>query len=177
MAFLLGVLVNHIEVDNYVCRTCGQTKSTDQFANQKDCKRGHTIDCRRCLQDKQNLWLRERRDKYVKLLGGVCVDCGTTERLEFDHVDPALKSFDINAKIKCKESLLLPELQKCVLRCKVCHSLKTNRDKRARIIPKPHGTPGRYRQGCKCALCLAAEVERTRAVKLKRKQKENNVRL
>lgn len=37
----------------------------------------------------------ERRNKGLKLLGGVCVKCGTTENLQFDHIDPATKLFNI----------------------------------------------------------------------------------
>jgi hypothetical protein len=37
----------------------------------------------------------KRRQKLYDFLGGKCVVCGATEDLEFDHIDPAQKSFDL----------------------------------------------------------------------------------
>jgi hypothetical protein len=36
---------------------------------------------------------REKVAGFVAYLGGACVECGATDRLEIDHVDPATKSF------------------------------------------------------------------------------------
>lgn len=33
-------------------------------------------------------WARRRRQELIALLGGQCVDCGTTSDLEFDHTHP-----------------------------------------------------------------------------------------
>lgn len=38
---------------------------------------------------------KERRISAVIQLGGCCVRCGTTESLEFDHIDPSTKTATI----------------------------------------------------------------------------------
>lgn len=37
----------------------------------------------------------QRRADAIELLGGRCVDCGSTEDLEFDHIDRSEKRFTI----------------------------------------------------------------------------------
>jgi hypothetical protein len=49
----------------------------------------------------------------INMLGGTCVRCGTTEDLEFDHIDPATKRFAICADLTRAWSELLAEVAKC----------------------------------------------------------------
>ncbi len=58
-----------------------------------------------------------RRGEWVERLGGVCVDCGTNEGLEFDHDDPALKTVNV-AKILAggSEARVTAEMELCVPR-------------------------------------------------------------
>jgi hypothetical protein len=63
-------------------------------------------------------------------LGGVCVDCGSTRRLEFDHVDPSTKEFPITKACTIAEDRFWAEVMKCVLRCNRCHLKKTLRDRK-----------------------------------------------
>lgn len=58
-------------------------------------------------------------------LGGRCASCGSTEELEFDHVDRLTKKFSIARKWKLPLSELRPELDKCQLLCRPCHLAKT----------------------------------------------------
>ena len=39
----------------------------------------------------QREWYAARRVKGVAHLGGKCAQCGTTDDLEIDHIDPATK--------------------------------------------------------------------------------------
>ena len=69
-----------------------------------------------------------QRTMAIELLGGVCIDCGTDDPLvlHFDHIDRNEKSFDLGkmfGRISTKK--LLPEIQKCELRCRECHWKKT----------------------------------------------------
>ena len=59
------------------------------------------------------------------MLGGKCVDCGTTKNLQFDHIDPSKKSFNISCVLSERT---LKELEKCELRCGNCHLEKTKND-------------------------------------------------
>ena len=67
-----------------------------------------------------------RRADSIAQLGGKCVECGTTENLEFDHIDSNTKTRQV-ARILASGSkkLVAEELAKCQLLCKEHHSIKT----------------------------------------------------
>lgn len=51
--------------------------------------------------------------------------CGSTENLEFDHIDPKTKSFTITSRPTASEDKMSKELAKCQLLCHTCHENKT----------------------------------------------------
>lgn len=62
------------------------------------------------------------------LLGNKYVDCGLddTRVLDFDHVDPKDKRFNLSGTtLLYSWPVVVTEAQKCVLRCKNHHWLKT----------------------------------------------------
>jgi hypothetical protein len=64
----------------------------------------------------------ERRQNWLEA-NGPCVDCGSWECLEVDHVDASLK---VSHKVwSWREERRLAELSKCVVRCHSCHLKKT----------------------------------------------------
>lgn len=68
---------------------------------------------------KRKAWAQE-------LLGGKCVECGATDNLEFDHIDPETKSFTIGRKlVSVAQATLEAEIAKCQLLCYNCHKVKT----------------------------------------------------
>lgn len=72
----------------------------------------------------RHLWL----DAY-KLERG-CIDCGYNKHavaLDFDHRDPELKISCIAEMLTCAWPVILAELEKCDIRCAVCHRVKTHR--------------------------------------------------
>jgi 5-methylcytosine-specific restriction endonuclease McrA len=74
---------------------------------------------------------RKRRltAEWKKRLGGVCVKCGTTERLEFDHIDPTSKIEEpYKVLMQWPEDRIASELSKCQLLCRSCHSKKSHED-------------------------------------------------
>jgi 5-methylcytosine-specific restriction endonuclease McrA len=72
----------------------------------------------------------ERWPLAIALLGGKCRHCGATERLEFDHIDPKTKSFQISDRIaQLSWDKIQAELSKCQILCTVCHSEKHRNDK------------------------------------------------
>lgn len=90
---------------------------------------------------------KSRRAKFVRLLGGKCVLCGTTDFLEFHHKDPEQKSFNIAKYWSYEYERVLAEVMKCELRCGPCH----------RIAHEPaHGTERRWKRGCRCLTCTTA---------------------
>lgn len=73
----------------------------------------------------QREWLARRRAEWIDE-NGPCVDCGSTEELQVDHVDADLK---VEHRVwswsaKRREA----ELAKCVVRCEPCHLKKTLRN-------------------------------------------------
>jgi 5-methylcytosine-specific restriction endonuclease McrA len=82
---------------------------------------------------RMNIYMNERyhrrRTEAVKYLGGKCVDCGTTDGLEFDHKNPKQKSFAIGKKFASMATAkLYAEVDKCELRCRPCHLIKGGYD-------------------------------------------------
>ena len=77
--------------------------------------------------------LQEMKDK----LGNKCVKCGATKNLQFDHIDPKTKCFNVNPQDSWEKTL--PELYKCQLICGSCHLEKTMTDDYGIIMEKKYG--------------------------------------
>lgn len=71
-----------------------------------------------------------RKAECLAYLGGACVRCGTTKNLEFDHIEPSTKEFEITTRITLSWDKLLPELDKTQLLCVSCHKAKTADDRK-----------------------------------------------
>jgi len=88
---------------------------------------------------------------------GPCKNCGSTEKLEADHIDPSTK---ISDKFwSWSEQRMNEELEKCQVLCKNCHEDKTLKEQ-GREESK-HGTIGRYKNkkyNCRCNLCKRANT-------------------
>jgi 5-methylcytosine-specific restriction endonuclease McrA len=99
----------------------------------------------------------ERRNKAYAYLGGKCVRCGSTERLEFDHIDQTKKTMEM---VKCLDvpfEVFWAELQKCQLLCKKCHIKKTIEENHLHDTRTQHGFIAAYtRRKCRCSLCRLA---------------------
>ena len=89
------------------------------------------------LKEKERIKSRDRyyknRRQCIDKLGGKCVECGVTENLQFDHINPLEKSFAISESLHFsprmkKEVKFDEELNKCQLLCPTCHMKKTKND-------------------------------------------------
>jgi len=67
----------------------------------------------------------KRKAEAIKILGGACVICGSTEELQFDHLNPSTKKFALGKLWSSAQVDFLEELSKCQLLCFSCHQLKT----------------------------------------------------
>ena len=105
-----------------------------------------------------------------KMLGGLCVRCGSDEKLEIDHIVPTEKSFTIGSLWGIKGAALEKELEKCQLLCKSCHIDKTLEDEGKSYAQGTHGTLSAIRY-CKplCDLCRNVKNAYSREWKRKRK--------
>ena len=92
-----------------------------------------------------------KRQQFVALLGGHCAKCHTTKLLEFDHVDPRTKLFTISDCWDYPLPVLLVELAKCQLLCRLCHREKTDAENTGKRL---HGTWAMWTNGgCRCRVC------------------------
>lgn len=97
---------------------------------------------------------RDRRKKFLMLLGGKCEECGSTKNLEFDHKDPSKKEFGVSRFINSPEEFVKKEVDKCRLLCKKCHKKKTHEKWEYSSPPTEHGSLWMYkRYSCRCELC------------------------
>ena len=85
------------------------------------------------------------RQILIEKLGGKCVECGCTETLEFDHIDPSAKSFNISAGYHKPKEVLEEELSKCQLLCNKCHIEKSKKDLKFRPKTIAGGRPLKYK--------------------------------
>jgi len=68
----------------------------------------------------------ETLSECIEKLGGECVKCGVKERLQFDHIYPKNKSFEITRRLLMSDRKKFEEeLDKCQLLCYDCHREKT----------------------------------------------------
>jgi len=100
--------------------------------------------------------VRSRRLEYATKLGGKCAKCGSTNQLEFDHIDPLTK---ISPKIwSWSIERIEAEILKCQLLCRSCHEQKSVEERN--YPERKHGTNLRYNKDkCRCAECKAAHAE------------------
>lgn len=83
----------------------------------------------------QRRWLAQRRADFFA--DKKCVKCGSTDRMELDHIDPATKI--ANNIWSWTESRRLSEIAKCQVLCHDCHIIKTREN---------HDKPCGERNGC-----------------------------
>ena len=106
------------------------------------------------MREYKRRWVAARRAEWMA--DKSCVQCGTTQSLEVDHIDPTQK---VAHRIW---SWAIPrrnaELAKCQVLCTEHHKAKTRADR-----PMPaHGTISRYGgiHKCRCNLCRRANADR-----------------
>ena len=116
------VTINGAEFKN--CPRCKETKILkDEFSLQGN---GYYYSwCKEC--QKENIYDRQikRKIECVNYKGGKCIVCNYNKyigSLDFHHLDPSQKEFNIARLKGYKLSTLSKELDKCVLLCKNCHS-------------------------------------------------------
>lgn len=94
------------------CKLCNREKALVQRSNPER---------QAYMRDYQRQWCAARRAEWFA--DKTCVDCGSVDALEIDHVDPAQK---VSSHIwSWAEERRVVELEKCVVRCNPCHARKT----------------------------------------------------
>lgn len=95
----------------------------------------------------QREWIAKRRAGYFA--DKSCVQCGSTDRMELDHIDRTKK---VSHRIwSWSQNKMADELRKCQVLCYECHMAKTIQE---RTKPLVHGTcNGYYQKRCRCRDC------------------------
>lgn len=100
----------------------------------------------------QRRWVAARRRAWIKA-NGPCRHCGSSRKLEVDHVDPSTKKYNPTKLWSLSDQRREAELAKCQVLCHACHAVKTAAEK---ARPITHATTTGYRRGCRCGACRAA---------------------
>jgi hypothetical protein len=106
------------------------TKIYEMFLKEMN-KMGYTGEKKREYARK---WMANRRSEYFK--DKKCVECGSTEHLELDHIDPETK--ENHAIWSWSEERRNKELKKCQVLCKKCHREKSNKENKIRMTGIPN---------------------------------------
>jgi hypothetical protein len=96
---------------------------------------GYRYRCKRCVGEAVTRRHRKVKQLLVDESGGGCVVCGYSRclgNLHFHHVDPALKSFEVQMGLGKSLAAYRAEAAKCVLVCANCHG-----EIEAGLIPSP----------------------------------------
>lgn len=133
------------------CQSCNVEKSLSEFHNRARSTDGKQTRCKECNREQRKAYYRtahgkaknnassiaynrgirivHRNNLYEYLLNNPCVDCSESDPivLEFDHIDPKTKCFDISKAVRSGKSWekVLEEIVKCVVRCANCHKRRT----------------------------------------------------
>lgn len=97
------------------------------------CKRRTPMpsDRREYMRKYQLAWIKKRRDAWFA--DKCCVQCGETENLELDHIDPTTKRRSFDHCVWSWAALRREvELAKCQVLCHDCHNAKTSAEKSVR---------------------------------------------
>jgi hypothetical protein len=108
------------------------------------------------------LWVAKRRSDFFQ--DKTCENCGSNEKLELHHRDPALKeSHSIWSWTKVRRD---KEIEKCDVLCEGCHLKETIKQL---TVVAPHGTWNTYDKGCRCLECNAFRAGKIRERRKKQK--------
>lgn len=100
------------ERKSFVCKSCGKN----------DVNRSRNNECSTCRSKKTRT---ARKAKAVEYLGGKCKICEYDKclgALDFHHVDPKEKEFNLSNNWEKSWEFIEKELKKCVLLCCRCHA-------------------------------------------------------
>lgn len=113
------------------CSKCKRIKPFRLFRKNKTRKNGLNSACKSCDTKARNISRKLiAQSIYDYLLNNPCVDCGEDNvlALQFDHINPKTKSFEISEAARKFRSFepVMVEIKKCNVRCANCHQIKTS---------------------------------------------------
>jgi hypothetical protein len=101
----------------------------------------------------QREWIARRREKFFA--GKNCVNCGSIDELQLDHIDRQTK---VDHKIwSWSKERREAEIEKCQILCYPCHKIKT-----ASELWVGHGREEYRTRKCRCDICRDAQRDYAR---------------
>jgi len=119
------------------CKECGSKKDLKEFIKDTKSINGRSNTCKICKSNKDKAKHAEFSKKVTVFLGGKCAICGLEtdhfEVYECHHENPTEKDYKISSLL-CKDwdSIVVPELRKCILLCANCHKSLTSKIARSK---------------------------------------------
>lgn len=115
-----------------ICVRCKKELPQEEFYNRYRKNREEKSSyCKECHNKASAEYKLKRKIEAINYLGGKCIRCGYSESpyaLEFHHLDPSKKDFNIGKRIT-KIERMKEELDKCILLCANCHRIEHSGDK------------------------------------------------
>lgn len=108
--------------DDCKCIICNKKishKNNQKYC--KDCKPKIIISSYERVKD----FRKRMKEKALEYKGGKCIICGYNKcnrSLEFHHINPSEKEFNISKSLNTKWEFIKEELDKCILVCSNCHN-------------------------------------------------------
>jgi endogenous inhibitor of DNA gyrase (YacG/DUF329 family) len=111
-----------------VCGNCGGTFLPGKYTFQKFC----SDRCRDIAYTRRRAERHQQRINEIKTYHG-CARCGFNshpEALDFNHIDPATKSFGLGGRCHHSWEKVIAEINKCEVLCANCHRIHTRKMRR-----------------------------------------------
>ena len=107
-------------------------------------------------------WLAARRSSFFK--DKKCINCGSCQSLELDHVNPDEKvTHRIWSWSEKKRNI---EIKKCQVLCSSCHKKKTRSQRKIKAV---HPSKTTYNNGCRCLECKRVMRDHFRQYRARKK--------
>lgn len=108
-----------------VCTQCLTDKTEGEYYYKGKKSDGKLAsECKVCFNKRMMVRYEQRAAQIVAMKGGECLICGYDEcpaALEFHHIDPTQKEFQISKRWSMTDERIKSEIDKCVLLCSNCH--------------------------------------------------------
>jgi hypothetical protein len=97
-----------------VCRDCTKEEHKKWYTNNKETQ----LEKNKVVRENKKQWFRELKQQYS------CMKCGENRWhiLDFHHMDPNEKDFDVSNMGSVSKKRTLKEIEKCITLCRNCHS-------------------------------------------------------
>lgn len=105
------------------CITCKTEKPKKEFHYDGYNKRYRSY-CKLCDHARVKKYQHDNKEKAIEYKGGKCVICGYDKyvgALDFHHLDPSKKDFNLSQFSVYNLEKIKPELDECVILCSNCH--------------------------------------------------------